>query len=181
MRISNSILGVTLIVFLAGLSVSEVTFAGGGHRGGGHSGSWRGSGGWHGGGSWHGSRVWRGGIYMGLPIGLGYGFYPYSYYGGPYYGTPYYALSPAEYPPVPPAPIIYTEQSDDPQANLQEMPINAEQSNQGAWWYYCTDAKAYYPQVSQCPEGWMRVAPQPPSDIGSQPVLNNPSDNSATQ
>lgn len=167
MRMSNSIWGVTLLIFLAGLSVSDVTIAGGGHRGGGHSGSW------------HGSRVWRGGVYMGLPIGLGYGYYPYSYYGGAYYGTPYYALSPAYYPSVPPAPIMYTEQSDDPQANLQEVPINSEQSNQGAWWYYCADAQAYYPQVSQCPEGWMRVAPQPPSDIGSQPALNNPSGSSS--
>ena len=46
MRMSNGIWGVALIVFLAGLSVSEVTFAGGGHRGGGHSGSQQASGQW---------------------------------------------------------------------------------------------------------------------------------------
>jgi hypothetical protein len=32
----------------------------------------------------------------------------------------------------------------------------------GHWWYYCADAKAYYPYVRECPGGWQRVAPQPP-------------------
>ena len=35
--------------------------------------------------SWNrGGRV---GIYLGAPIGFGYGYNPYSYYGVPYYGT----------------------------------------------------------------------------------------------
>jgi len=34
------------------------------------------------------------------------------------------------------------------------------------WWYWCTDARAYYPYVKECPGGWQRVAPQTavPSD-----------------
>jgi hypothetical protein len=29
-------------------------------------------------------------------------------------------------------------------------------------WYYCPSANAYYPYVSECPEGWTPVAPQSP-------------------
>jgi hypothetical protein len=28
------------------------------------------------------------------------------------------------------------------------------------WWYWCADARAYYPYVKECPGGWQRVAPQ---------------------
>jgi len=27
------------------------------------------------------------------------------------------------------------------------------------YWYYCPSAKAYYPYVSACPEGWTPVVP----------------------
>ena len=29
-------------------------------------------------------------------------------------------------------------------------------------WYYCNSARAYYPYVANCPEGWQAVAAQPP-------------------
>jgi hypothetical protein len=29
------------------------------------------------------------------------------------------------------------------------------------YWYYCASMKAYYPYVTNCPEGWMQVVPQP--------------------
>jgi hypothetical protein len=36
----------------------------------------------------------------------------------------------------------------------------------GPWephgWYYCAAARAYYPQISQCPGGWLTVVPTPP-------------------
>jgi hypothetical protein len=32
----------------------------------------------------------------------------------------------------------------------------------GSYWYYCASARAYYPYVPACPEGWMRVVPQTP-------------------
>ncbi len=187
MKTSKISLFLTLVtILLAGASVSEA--AGGGGRGGGVRG---GGGGWHGGGGgWHGGGGgWRGGggrrvgVYLGVPvgIGLGYGYYPYSYYGAPYYGTSYYySPAPAYYPAVQPEPITYIEQSDNPQissrdapTNTQEAPVNSRQSTQGSWWYYCVDANAYYPNVNQCPGGWLRVAPQPPSDSGNQPALNS--------
>ena len=194
MKTAKISLFLTLVtILLTGASVSEAASGGrggGGHGGGGHGGAgrgdggrgggggWhRGGGGWHGGGgSWHGGSGRRVGIYLGVPvgIGLGYGYYPYSYYGAPYYGTPnYYAPVPAYYPQVQPAPMIYTEQSEDPQINTQEAPINSGKSAQGSWWYYCVDANAYYPYVDQCPGGWLRVAPQPPPDSGNQPSINS--------
>ncbi len=168
-------LSLTLITaLLVGVSTSEAAFAvGGGHGGGGG----RGGGGWHGGGGWRGgSRV---GIYLGAPIGFNYGYYPYSYYGAPYYGTPYYGASnyyppvPAYYPPVQSAPVVYTERGENPQISPQVAPINSSQDVQESWWYYCVDAKAYYPYVNQCPGGWLRVAPQPAPGSDGQPALNN--------
>ncbi|HUJ88093.1 MAG TPA: hypothetical protein VLX30_14690 [Burkholderiales bacterium] len=84
------------------------------------------------------------GLYFGMPV-WGPGYYPAPYYYPP---APYY------YPPavvVPSAPQTYVEQG--PAQGAPEQP-------QG-YWYYCADAKAYYPYVKQCPGGWQRVAPQP--------------------
>ncbi len=90
----------------------------------------------------HGGGHVRFGVVIGAPL-----FFP-PYYPG-YYPGPYY------YPPavvaVPASPPVYVEQNA-PQAA-------PEQAN---YWYYCADAKAYYPYVQQCPGGWQRVAPQPP-------------------
>jgi FKBP-type peptidyl-prolyl cis-trans isomerase FkpA len=36
----------------------------------------------------------------------------------------------------------------------------APQSQQASFWYYCDDAKAYYPYVRECPSGWQKVVPQ---------------------
>ena len=70
--------------------------------------------------------------------------------GGPLYYPPYYA--PAYYPPavvVPQSPPTYIERSDAVESEAQNV------------WYWCGDAKAYYPYVKQCPGGWQRVTPQP--------------------
>lgn len=34
---------------------------------------------------------------------------------------------------------------------------------QSGYWYYCAESRVYYPYVNQCPGGWQRVSPQPPS------------------
>jgi hypothetical protein len=89
---------------------------------------------WH-----HGGRA-HVGVFIGGP----------GYWGSPYYYPPYY-------PPVvtvPSSPPVYIEQG-----GAQPAPAPS-QSN---WWYYCADAKAYYPYVTECPAGWQPVAPQPPS------------------
>ncbi len=35
----------------------------------------------------------------------------------------------------------------------------------GPWesheWHYCAAARAYYPHISQCPDGWLMVVPRP--------------------
>lgn len=156
MKIGWSITLITIL--LVGISTSGSAFARG-YRGHGHV-----------------------GIYLGGPIGFGY--YPYyrtPYYGTPYYGAPYYGYgtpyygapyypAPAYYPPVQQAPVIYTERSDGPQTSVQAAPRITPQEVQQSWWYYCVDAKAYYPYVQQCAEGWLRVAPQPAPGPDNQPA-----------
>jgi hypothetical protein len=81
------------------------------------------------------------GFYMGVPVGVPY-YYPPAYY-------PYY------YPPAvvqPSSPPVYIERQD----------AAPESAPSTLYWYYCPDAKAYYPYVNQCPGGWQRVEPQPP-------------------
>ena len=62
------------------------------------------------------------------------------------YAVPrYYYPAPAYYAPPP----VYIE---------QPVPDPASQ----AYWYYCPQYRAYYPQVQSCPGDWQRVAPLPP-------------------
>jgi hypothetical protein len=90
---------------------------------------------WH-----HGSHV-RFGVVVGGPLWYGPAYYP------PYYYPPYYAA------PMPAAPPVYIEQGA-----AQPAPAQSPQ----AYWYYCAEAKGYYPYVKECPGGWQRVLPQPP-------------------
>ncbi len=91
----------------------------------------------------HGGGHVRFGVVIGAPL-----FFP-PYYPG-YYPGPYYYYPPAVVA-VPASPPVYVEQNA-PQAAPE----------QGSYWYYCADAKSYYPYVKECPGGWQRVAPQPP-------------------
>jgi len=104
-----------------------------------------GGGGGHGG---HGGQTWHGGtsvvISPGWWPGWWGGYYPYY----PYYPYPYY----------PQSPVIIRESSD-----LYVQP--APQTDEGRYWYYCPDAKGYYPDVKKCPQGWLKVVPpsEPPA------------------
>jgi len=98
------------------------------------------------------------GFYVGAPL-LAYSLYR-PYYYAPYYYPPYY------YPPVAVAPPTYVEpplvqsQPVPPPAQLQqEAPQAGPQP--GNMWYFCDEAKAYYPYVKTCPAGWQQVTPQP--------------------
>ena len=75
--------------------------------------------------------------------------YSVVYYGGvPYYyaNDVYYVQQPSGYEVVaPPA---------DAPAAVAQAP---------GTWYYCDSAKAYYPYIQQCPEGWRSVPASPPS------------------
>jgi hypothetical protein len=49
---------------------------------------------------------------------------------------------------------------------IQPSPQTYIQQGQEApaqYWYYCEEARAYYPYVRECPGGWMTVVPQPPA------------------
>lgn len=94
----------------------------------------------------HGPRVSFGFVF-GPPAFWGYPYsYPYYYYPPPHY----------YYPPVvttPPAPTTYIERGDA-----------APQEQAQGTWYYCPEARAYYPYVKQCAGGWQKVAPQPQAE-----------------
>ena len=94
----------------------------------------------------HGGHA-RFGFYIGAPL-----------FAAPFY--PYYAPAyPRYYPPVvvaPAPPPVYIENTAVPAA-----PVTAEAPEN--WWYYCMDARGYYPYVRDCPGGWQRVAPRPPN------------------
>ncbi len=40
-------------------------------------------------------------------------------------------------------------------------PVREEQPY---YWYFCPNAKNYYPYVKQCPGGWLKVLPPPGQD-----------------
>jgi hypothetical protein len=129
----------------------------GGHVSGGHwsGGHWSGGhwGGWHGG--WWGPRV---GFYLGVPLFWGW---PY-YYGYPYYAYPYYdyAYGPSYYaPPVDGGGMAYPQGQVD-SSTTQVQPGPGAPTQEPAYRNYCESAKAYYPKVTSCPEGW-RFEPQP--------------------
>ncbi len=82
----------------------------------------------------HGPRVFIGGT-----VWLGPG-----YWGpGPWWGPPYYPYTPP--PVIVQSPPVYEQQAPPPQ--------------ESAYWYYCQSPQGYYPYISQCPGGWMRVVP----------------------
>ncbi len=72
----------------------------------------------------------------------------WGYYGP--YGYPSWYGYPAPYVYSPPVVI----QRQEPQVYIQRPP------EQPQYWYYCQEAKGYYPYVQQCPSGWMQVVPQ---------------------
>ena len=137
---AGTFLAVALALAYAGIAEAHGGSRGGGSRGGGHSG-----------GAWHGSASsghWHGG-----------GYRPYwgrgaVFVGAPYYGFPYYYY-PAYYPPAypyPPAPYYYPPVT----GYVEQAPAGAQSD-----WLYCPQARAYYPQVQDCPGGWQRIPPQP--------------------
>lgn len=98
--------------------------------------------------SGHGSRggvsVWLGPVWV--PGWWGPHYYPSYYY-------PYYRTEP---------PMVMQQ----PEVNIQPAP---EAEEQQIFWYYCKDPQGYYPYVKQCPSGWMKVVPSPPSPSSSTP------------
>ena len=144
-------LGLAALLFCGGVSQgawAQVHGGGHGHGGGGFHG--------HGGGGFHGH---GGGSHFGFFIGApwfwGYPYSYYPYYSYPYYPDPYYSYPPYYYPPISQSviqqPPVYVQRND-----------TAPSAPPANYWYYCTNPQGYYPNVQDCPEGWMQVAPQPP-------------------
>jgi len=172
-----------LAVALLAMAASVPALAQGGSRGGSQGSSRGGSQGGNHGASSHGG--YYGGSHAGYYRGSHGGYYGYPRvsvgfaFGGPYWGYPgwgypgwgypgwgyagwdypgYYYPSPYYYPQaggVPAAATAYVERSD-----ASSPPV---QQSQG-YWYYCPEAKAYYPYVKQCTGGWQRVSPTPPGE-----------------
>ena len=85
---------------------------------------------------------------FGLGYGLGYGYGGYwPYYGG--YGYDGYGGYDYNRPMV-----VYIQREDDTQE------ATGAQAN---YWHYCRNPEGYYPDVKECPDGWIPVAPQPPT------------------
>ncbi len=72
-------------------------------------------------------------------IGIPFGVAP-----APWWGPPYAYAYPA--PPVIVQPPPVYEQAAPPAPSP-------------TYWYYCPNPQGYYPYISQCPSGWMRVVP----------------------
>jgi len=90
-------------------------------------------------------------------------------------GMPYYYANEAYYSAVPggagyavvappPGAEPTTDEPAPPPANSpQPAPApGSAPSVSGGTWYYCNSAKAYYPYVGECKEGWQQVPATPP-------------------
>ena len=94
-----------------------------------------------GGGGFHDQGHFGVGVVVGPGWGPWWGPYPYVYpYPYPYYPYEYDA-----------SPVV-----------IQSEPEYFEPQSQAPQYrYYCTDPGGYYPSVSRCSKGWMKVVPNP--------------------
>jgi hypothetical protein len=96
----------------------------------------------HGGG---GHRGGHGGGHFSVWLGPGWGWDPFFY---PYYPSyPYY-------PYYSQPPVVIQQQP-------QEYVMPEPQRQETNYWYFCKEAKGYYPYIKKCPGGWMKVVPAP--------------------
>ncbi len=89
--------------------------------------------------------------FVGSRVFVGPRFYAYPYYGpyyAPYYAYPYYPY----YDPEPP--VVVTPPPVAPLSYVEQAPPASQ------YWHYCQNPAGYYPQVPQCPGGWIQVAPR---------------------
>ncbi|HUP96308.1 MAG TPA: hypothetical protein VM073_00120 [Usitatibacter sp.] len=115
-----------------------------------HSGHGR----WHGGHRWHGGyRHWypSWGFYFGVPV-----FWSAWYWGGPYWHD-YYPGGTVVYRGVERG-AAFPEGEIGPATT--EVPRGERLPAQGPLYMnYCESAKAYFPKVTTCPEGWKLATP----------------------
>jgi hypothetical protein len=69
---------------------------------------------------------------------------------------------PSYYPPIiieRQAPPVYIERSP---VYVEQPPVEREaQTRYSGYWYYCQSPSGYYPEVRECPGGWVKVPPRP--------------------
>lgn len=115
---------------------------------------------WGGGGHWSGHRnYWHGsriGFYFGVPVLWGAAYWGWPYY----YDSYYYPRTTVIYRDIERHPASYPDGEMGPATT--EVPPSAGAPAQGPLYMnYCESAKAYYPKVTSCPEGWKFVRPAP--------------------
>lgn len=71
---------------------------------------------------------------------------------GPWFVGPFYPYYPYPYAA---SPRVIVEEPEE--EYVQAAPRQDEES----YWYFCPDPKGYYPYVRKCPQGWMKVVPNP--------------------
>jgi hypothetical protein len=98
------------------------------------------------------SQAWS--HHSGGRVFIGVGVWPGFWWGPPYpwYWYPPYYSPPSYYPP---APVIVQQ----PQTYIQQAPAPQAAVT---YWYYCPSAKGYYPEIPNCSESWIPVAPRRP-------------------
>ena len=142
---------VVAAVAAAGMAVVADVQAAGPVRSGAHGGNWSG-GHWRGGGHW-GGRYWypRVGFYLGAPLlwSAWYWGWPYDYY---YPRTVVYDRVIERYP------AAYPDGVMEP-STTEVAPSRGAPTQGPLYMNYCESAKAYYPKVTSCPEGWKFIAP----------------------
>jgi hypothetical protein len=72
-------------------------------------------------------------------------------------GVPYYYANDVYYAAAPGGYVVAT-----PPMAAEAPPGPQAKAPQAANWYYCESAKAYYPYVTACKEGWKQVPATPP-------------------
>ena len=127
-----------------GLGVAAEAAAQEKHRGGGHR---------HHGHHGHHHRHWHGhwGLHIGVPL----------FWGSYYWGHPWHWDGPrVVYREVIREPEVVETVREVPAPATTEVPRGEGVPAQGPLYMnYCESAKAYFPKVTQCPEGWKFIAP----------------------
>ena len=82
----------------------------------------------------------------GARVSIGFTFGPGFFY------SPWYGPYPYAYPAPYPAPYAAAVVRREPQVFIERAAEPASEPPQ--WWYYCAEAKAYYPYVKYCAAGW---------------------------
>ena len=111
----------------------------------------------HGSGHWHGG-YWgpRVGLYFGAPLLFG----AYAW-GWPYYDSYYYGPR-VVYRDVIREPEVIESVREVPAPQFSPAPSSGAEGapSQGPLYMnYCASAKAYFPKVTSCPEGWKFISP----------------------